>query len=214
MTPPKPARREHFDEWAGDYDMGIEAATGFPFEGYDAVLDRVVEQVMDVLPHAGQVVDLGVGTGNLSVRLKAARPDAVLTGVDFSAAMLDQAADKVDGIRLVRAGLTPALAIALDATPDVVMASYTLHELSCRERVQLARALIDRGARAIVVGDIGWPTRRLRREARQRFTNQWDDDEHYLADDEEAAALASEGLHATYEQVSFCAGIWVIRPAP
>jgi ubiquinone/menaquinone biosynthesis C-methylase UbiE len=54
-----------FDGWAENYDATI-APTRFPFGGYDQVLDKVV-RLAEVAPRM-QVLDLGIGTGNLAVR--------------------------------------------------------------------------------------------------------------------------------------------------
>jgi len=32
-----------FDQWAATYDSSVVSNRGFPFEGYDQVLDRVVK---------------------------------------------------------------------------------------------------------------------------------------------------------------------------
>lgn len=41
--PPHDAsRRELFDRWARSYDASVVAGAGFPFAGYDDVLDRIV----------------------------------------------------------------------------------------------------------------------------------------------------------------------------
>lgn len=42
-------RREFFDRWAERYDEAVRKSTGFPFDGYDDVLEAVVRKA-DVQP--------------------------------------------------------------------------------------------------------------------------------------------------------------------
>ena len=56
---------------------------------YDELQDRVGLAVAGV--RADRILELGVGTGETSARLRAAHPDAALVGIDESAAMLDVA---------------------------------------------------------------------------------------------------------------------------
>ena len=65
MTPER--NPEFFDRWAADYDWFVEGwANSFPFEGYDKLLDRIVELAN---PQPGmKILDMGIGTGNLAER--------------------------------------------------------------------------------------------------------------------------------------------------
>src|SRR5690606_2963385 len=84
-------RRELFDRWAASYDRSLLDATGFPFEGYAAVLQRLFE-LAD--PRAGlRVLDLGTGTGALAALF--AEAGCHVTGVDFSEEMLARARERV-----------------------------------------------------------------------------------------------------------------------
>jgi len=95
-------RAQLFDRWAGDYDAEFTSPqAGFPFDGYDRVLDEAARQAA-----AGpgmRVLDLGIGTGNLAVRL--ARGGCTIWGVDFSAEMLARARAKLPAARLFQADL-------------------------------------------------------------------------------------------------------------
>ncbi len=60
-------RKQLFDNWAHTYDESVRSPDGtFPFDGYDHVLDTVVE-LAAVAAHM-RVLDLGVGSGNLAAR--------------------------------------------------------------------------------------------------------------------------------------------------
>ncbi len=93
---PKQLNYHHFPEF--DYDG--EALRTIP--GYKALhraINRVVRQRKRGLPVA-KILDLGVGTGQTSLVVKKVFPEAHLTAIDFSSAMLEQARKRLgeDGI--------------------------------------------------------------------------------------------------------------------
>jgi len=200
-----------FDGWAAHYDRSVCAAEGFPFEGYDGVLDEVVRQA-DARPGM-TVLDLGVGTGNLAVRFAASGRE--LWGLDASAEMLARAREKLPDAVLVRADLLGEWPAELERRFDRIVSSYLFHEFGDATKVGLLRRLADRslapGGR-IVVGDVAFPTARERAAARARWTEAWDDEEHYWAADEALAACRSAGMHVDHLQVSRCAGVFVVEP--
>lgn len=59
-----------FDTWAQHYDAPVTSTNGdFPFGGYERILGAVVTQA-EVKPGM-RVLDLGIGTGNLTQRFVA-----------------------------------------------------------------------------------------------------------------------------------------------
>ena len=200
-----------FDGWAARYDRSVGAAEGFPFEGYERVLDEVVHQA-DAGPGM-TVLDLGVGTGNLAVRFAA--EGRGLWGLDASGEMLARAREKLPDAVLVRADLLGEWPAELERRFDRIVSSYLFHEFEDATKVGLLRRLADRslapGGR-IVVGDVAFPTASERASARARWADAWDDDEHYWAADDALAACRGAGLHVAYRQVSWCAGVFVVEP--
>jgi len=59
----------------------------------------------------------------------------------------------------------------------------------------------------IVIGDVAFRTTAAREEARSRWEDLWDDEEHYWAADEAAAAFERAGFRLTYRQMSGCGGV-------
>ena len=87
------------------------------------------------------VVDVGCGTGNLSLAVLATRPDALVTGLDPDGASLRMAARKA---RRRRLSLTLVQGYAdripaEDASLDHVVSSLALHHLDDRGRVAFAQ---------------------------------------------------------------------------
>jgi putative AdoMet-dependent methyltransferase len=203
-------REELFDGWAETYDRSVRDQRGFPFEGYEQVLDEVVRQA-GVAPGA-RILDVGIGTGNLAERL--VRAGADVWGSDFSEEMLDRARERLPGIHAVKADLRAAT-IGHEGLFDRIVSAYVFHEFPLDEKVRLLRMLagdhLGEDGR-IVIGDISFPTA-ARREAEERAAaGDWDPEEDYWAADEALPALEEAGFVAAYAQVSFCAGVYSIRP--
>ncbi len=216
------AREKLFDGWAETYDESVGARSGFPFEGYERVLDLIAELAQ---VEAGmEVLDLGIGTGNLAGRLL--DRGCSVRGLDFSLKMLARVHAKYPQVELVKADIKGDWPIDVDRHFDRVVSAYVLHEFDLESKVKLLRKLVCNhlveGGRA-VVGDISFPSRTARDEAEKLFTSTWDEvkrdwrsglwdeDEHYWAADETIEALAAVGLTARYVQVSFCGGVYVVE---
>jgi len=194
-----------FDRWAENYDATI-APTHFPFDGYDQVLEEVVG-LAEVTPHM-QVLDLGIGTGNLAVRFIEA--GCAVWGIDFSVEMLTKAQAKLPHTVLVQADLRD-WPMKLQRPFDRVVSAYVFHEFDLETKVRLLHRIaghhLTAGGR-IVVADIAFPSVEDRTRASQQWTDSWDADEFYWAADEASAACARVGLHVTYKQVSSCGGVF------
>jgi SAM-dependent methyltransferase len=124
-----------------------------------ALHERAVE-LAGIQP--GQAVaDVGCGTGNLSLAVLAAQPDARVTGLDPDAAALRRAARKARrrgvALTLVR-GYADRIPAA-DASLDHVVSSLALHHIDDEGRPAFARDALRAlrpGGRATVV-DFGGP---------------------------------------------------------
>ncbi|MEW6709774.1 MAG: class I SAM-dependent methyltransferase, partial [Candidatus Riflebacteria bacterium] len=83
--------QEGYDLWSEIYDQE------------DNVLIALEERFLQPLIRAGEfkeILDCGCGTGRMSIWLQKSFPQAVVTGVDFSAGMLKQAKQKDDTGRI------------------------------------------------------------------------------------------------------------------
>jgi putative AdoMet-dependent methyltransferase len=218
------ARERLFDDWADHYDDSVPGQTGFPFEGYGRVLDLVTERAG--LTPGMEVLDLGIGTGNLAGRLL--EHECTVWGLDFSVKMLAKVHEKYPGIELLKADVRGDWPIDVDRRFDRVVSGYVLHEFDLDSKVRLLEKLV-RGHLAeggrVVVGDISFASRGAREEAEESLSRRWneekgvwerwwDDDEFYWAADETIEAMAGKGLRVCYEQVSFCGGVYIVETEP
>lgn len=200
-------RSNLFDDWANSYDSSLSAPTGFPFDGYGRVLDEVV-RLADVRPQS-RILDLGIGTGNLAARF--VRESCLVWGIDFSAEMLDRARAKLPQVHLVQADLLGEWPAELAQPFDHVVSAYVLHEFDLATRLELLRRIAAHHlspAGCILVADIAFPSVSARADAFRLWADRWDEDEHYWAADETAAACEQAGLRVGYQQVSSCGGIF------
>lgn len=208
-----PLNSKGFDAWAGTYDQSIgRDPKGYPFEGYDDVLAKVCSLAGDC--RGKRVLDLGVGTGALSLQL--ARSGAWVTGIDFSQHMLTIARSKMPQATFICADLAQGLPEQVKRTTfDAVVSSYALHHLDERGKLRILQeamvCLVPAGR--LIVADIMFRTADDREACRLRSGNRWDGSEHYSTADALLPALAQAGLVASYEQVSCCAGALLMQKA-
>lgn len=109
-----------------------------------AGLEAVVASVLTVaqVRRGTVVVDLGAGTGSLSLPL--AEQGADVTAVDISPAMLERVAEKAAGAGLDRVKCVVARVENFDLPPasvDLVVSSYALHHLRDADKEALVRAV-------------------------------------------------------------------------
>ncbi|MFH1144166.1 MAG: methyltransferase domain-containing protein [Candidatus Eisenbacteria bacterium] len=204
----------HFDEWADRYDGSVRRLEGYPFEGYDRVLEQIVHLAAPRATH--HILDLGIGTGNLAARF--AVLGCRISGIDFSVRMLAVAANKVPGARLARADIRGPWPPEFSGPYDRIVSAYTFHHLDLSAKVRLLVRLFDVHLVAggcIVVGDVCFPTPAALREERARVREAWDESEHYWVATETVVACTQAGLQAEHSQISRCAGVCVFRrPSP
>jgi tRNA (cmo5U34)-methyltransferase len=116
----------HFDANWKAYDRQIRQVVPY----YDHALTTMVEVIAATCPKPRLIVDLGLGTGNLSGLLLSRFPDARLVGVDLVQALIDQAEQRLAGhgdcVSLIRADVAD-FEFPLDC--DVVVTSFMFHHL-------------------------------------------------------------------------------------
>ncbi len=204
-------RARLFDDWAAHYDRSIHAYTGFPFAGYEEVLGETAWAAG--AQRGTSVLDLGIGTGNLSTHFAAL--GCHIWGIDLSVEMLARAREKLPEVVLAQGDLLGEWPDELDQRFDRIVSAYVLHEFDLPTKIELLQHLaadhLAPGGR-IVVGDIAFPTAAAHDQARIRWARLWDEEEYYWIADEAIDACAEAGLRASYKQISSCGGVFQVEP--
>ena len=206
--------KELFNVWAANYDQQL--ATGnasISFEGYEDVLAETVLQAQ-VAPGMS-VLDLGIGTGNLAARFVTVSCD--VWGMDFSENMLAKAQEKLPSLHLVLADLRDETwPQNLTRRFDRIVSAYVWHDFDLAYKMGLLKRLTEHylvSKGRVVIADIAYPDQTARTQAGAYWGRLWSNAEHYWAADETIAACKAIGLGCTYQQVSSCAGVFVIETA-
>lgn len=200
-----------FDNWSGAYDQDIPKMQdeGYPFEGYYDTLGYIQKQVQ--AGAAKTVLDIGIGTGLLTETLYKA--GIAITGVDFSARMLDLAKTKMPQGRFIRFDFNQGLPKELEGEKfDYIISSYAIHHIDDEQKVAFFRGLVqhlnDEGQ--VLIGDVAFETKRDMERGRAQSRG-WDDAEHYMIAEEMIRELAKHQLQSEFVKTSSCSGVLVIQ---
>lgn len=197
-----------FDLWANDYDKDVqltEESNEYPFAGYKAVLGTIHQTI--TRSSGRRVLELGFGTGILAKKLYDS--GYIITGVDFSQAMIDIAQTKMPAARLIRYDFAAGLPECLRGeTFDFVVCTYAIHHLTDAQKIDLLRELngmlSPRGC--ILIGDVAFARNDELAACRASCGDDWDDDEIYPT----AENLLPVFPHLQFQQISYCAGVITI----
>lgn len=184
----------------------MRTGCGFPFEGYEDVL-QTAACLADAAP-GDAVLDLGAGTGNLAVLLAA--QGAQLWCLDFSADMLAKAQEKLPEAAFARADLRAEWPPAFQRRFAAVVSGYTFHHFPLTEKVAQIRRLLEHylqpGGR-LVIADITFPDAAAQEACARQLGSDWEQEYYWLAD-EALRAFAAAGWQAEYQQISPCAAVF------
>lgn len=195
---------EHFDPWAEHYDNEVAAEAGFPFVGYSAVLEAIIEQAK---PQPGwKVLDLGCGTGNLSAAFL--RHGCQVWGTDFSSQMITKARQKHPEIQFEVIDLREQLPADFPQF-DLIISAYVFHHFPIEEKIeQLIRYQKQYLAKngKMIIGDIMFPSQAAMKAVEQQHIDSWDDEFYWILD-KDLPLMEADGLKVRAKQISVCAAI-------
>jgi putative AdoMet-dependent methyltransferase len=195
-----------FDSWAKKYDQDTNAETGFPFTGYLDLLRTIFDRA--ACPRGSDVLDLGIGTGNLALLF--ANAGCKVWGLDFSAEMLKLARKKLPTAVFGLADLRAEWPQAFDRRFDAIVSAYTFHHFPIEEKVSLVKRLIDHNLNPggkLLIGDIAFQNAREEAQMRLSLGEDWEQ-EYYWLEDETGRAFRAEGIMVKFDQISACAGVF------
>jgi putative AdoMet-dependent methyltransferase len=200
-----------FDLWADGYDKSVaisEESKEYPFAGYKKVLNHIYNEVRK--KNKATVLDIGFGTGVLTTELYNA--GSCIVGIDFSSNMIEIAKQKMPQALLINWDLTKGLPdIIRNNRFDYIISTYAIHHLSDEEKIIFIKSLIpllnEKGK--ILIGDVSFETRSELEKCKEKYKEQWDDDEFYFAAEEIRENFSSEYI-CRYTKISLCAGILTI----
>ena len=201
-----------FDRWSENYDASVYGVDGFPFDGYESALRRVV--ALAAVEPSTSVLDLGIGTGNLAMHFVAL--GCPVWGMDFSDGMLALARAKLPGVPLAKADILGPWPQEFRRKYDRIVSAYVFHHFEQTEKVdilvRLSRDHCVPGG-GILVADVAFPTVAALDHARTRWADAWHE-EHYWVADRDVLACKRAGLQLAYERVGEFAGVFAVRQAP
>ncbi len=208
MFPNDPFPASDFDSWAETYDQSIRESPVFPFDGYEKVLETILQRAN---PEPGQsVLDLGTGTGNLALLF--AGKGCRLSCTDFSETMLTKARQKLPGAAFLLHDLRENIPQGLNQRFDHIVSAYVFHHFELDQKIHICAYLVHNHLAPggnLLIGDLSFPSF----AAQEKFKGQvpdWEEEFYWLAD-QALAGLEKAGLTTGYIQVSPCAGVYHLQ---
>ncbi|GED14310.1 putative AdoMet-dependent methyltransferase [Aneurinibacillus migulanus] len=130
-----------FEQWANEYDQTVVDRDGEyaeVFEGYEQILHRVVQELK--LPVESRVLEIGVGTGNLT-RLLLSKEWKVF-GIDPSPDMRSIASQKLPNFT-IQDGHFLSVPESVGRV-DGIVSTYAFHHLTDEQKARAIQQLTDR----------------------------------------------------------------------
>ena len=201
--------KKGFDLWADGYDIAVgisDEENTYPFAGYKDVLGTIYKTIME--KQNAVVLDIGFGTGTLTAKLY--ENGCSIYGQDFSARMIELAAQKMPKANLYQGDFSQGLVKELlRQNYDFIVATYSLHHLSDKQKITLLHTLrccLNPGGQ-ILIGDVAFENRSQLEQCRKEAGDDWDDEEIYFVAEE----IKKEFPTMTFTKISFCAGILALE---
>jgi ubiquinone/menaquinone biosynthesis C-methylase UbiE len=160
-----------FDGWAKNYDKDVKIDKGSLkiYKNYEVILDTVFKKATHNMDKEVEVLEIGVGTGNLANRFLSG--GFHITGLDQSREMLNVAKDKFPKLKL---RLGEFLKIPFENnTFDIIVSTYSFHHLKDVEKgvaiKEMLRILRSNGK--IIIGDLMFQNEKQKQKIMKNLTS-------------------------------------------
>ena len=121
--------KKHFEEEASEFDNIIVKLV----PDYTKMIDALVSSIPFNKTDSFNVIDLGCGTGYVSMNIKERFPNSNLTCLDFAENMIAQAKIRLNNYKNVNFYLEDIRTFEFDKRYDAVISSLALHHLETKK---------------------------------------------------------------------------------
>jgi len=198
-----------FEDWANDYDRSVagqDPEYASVFENYESILTEVAGHA------SGNVLEFGVGTGNLSEKLM--KKGLHVIGIEPSDAMRKIAVKKFPHLKILEGDFLtyPSVSVPI----HTIASTYAFHHLTDEEKeaalIKSKQVLADNGK--IVIGDTMFQSEEVKertiKEAEAKgFTNLAEDlkREYYPTIEVISSALEKNDFDVSFKQMNHF--VWI-----
>ena len=131
--------------------------------------------------------------------------------MDFSETMCEIAQRKMPKARLIRHDFSEGLpSVWKQEQFDCIVCTYAIHHLPPEEQLRFLYELLAHlsDSDVLLIGDVAFETAEERENCRRSVGEAWDEEEWYPA----AQEWKTEFPHLLFRKISFCAGVFLLRP--
>lgn len=132
--------KKHFEEEASEFDNIILKLVPYYTQMIDALVSAIPFKNTDSI----NIIDLGCGTGYVSMNIKERFPNSKLTCLDFAENMIAQAKIRMSKYRNVNFILEDIRKFEFDKKYDAVVSSLALHHLETKkDKIKFYKKIFD-----------------------------------------------------------------------
>lgn len=132
--------KKHFEEEASEFDNIILKLVPHYIQMIDALVSAIPFKNTDSI----NIIDLGCGTGYVSMKIKERFPNSKLTCLDFAENMIAQAKIRMNKYRNVNFYLEDIRKFEFDKKYDAVVSSLALHHLETnKDKIKFYKKIFD-----------------------------------------------------------------------